>query len=343
MLQNGPKQGLKLSVVLGWPPMFTRLAWRQWPGVDNSLAFNQQMILLEKKRAVLLGLLRLTEALEQLRGALQAVLQLGAGGHAQLSLADLRSFEKIRERVASLSVAELQSGIHNLDQRVRHSLADISQLALHLVDDAQASLADLERINPRLNEFNRFARTTIAMRALLARRGLSLAPLQLELPRSEIEQRLAGVEQKEQSICQALVRHIGDMRGDLALILGNPACAESQRQFYSELDQALAANLAHIEAGLSLSDLPMPIESIEVADQVDTAAAPEPATAVEAAPRLAASVLPTSTSPLVGTSPGAESGFVSRFKTWLNSPWDVRWKDVPKTLPGKTKGPADKQ
>lgn len=316
--------------------------------MDDSLAFNQQMILLEKKRAVLLGLLRLTEALDQLRIALQAVLQLGAGGPSQLSLADLRSFEKVRERVAGLSAAELQSGIHNLDQRVHHSLAEISQLALQLVDDAQASFSDLERINPRLNEFNRFARTSIAMRALLARRGLSLPALQFELPRSEIEQRLAGVEQKEQSICQALVRHIGDMRGDLALMLGNPACSESQRQFYAELDQALAANLAHIEAGLSLSDLPMPIESIVVAGDLpvdgEAPQVPVPAAVTPVAP---AEPLERA-DPVTAPAPVAEQaasaalpGLGARLKAWLHSPWDVRWKDI--SAPSdKAKGPADK-
>ncbi|HEX5841929.1 MAG TPA: hypothetical protein VFY62_05580, partial [Pseudomonas sp.] len=104
--------------------------------MDSSLAFSQQMNLLEKKRAVLLGLLRLTETLEQLRAALQALLQLGGSGQSQLQLSDMRAFEVIRERVAGLSDAELHSGIANLDLRVHQSLASISQIALQLVDDA---------------------------------------------------------------------------------------------------------------------------------------------------------------------------------------------------------------
>jgi hypothetical protein len=312
--------------------------------VNNSLTFNQQMDLLEKKRAVLLGLIRLTETLDQLRIALQGALQLGTGGHIQLSLADMRSFEKIRKRVAGLSVAEMQNGIQHLDQRVHQGLAQISQLALQLVDDAHASLLDLEQINPHLHEFNRLARTSIAMRVLLGRRGRSLPALQFELPRHEIEQRLAGVEQKAQSISQTLVRHIGGMRSDLALILGNPACIDSQRQVYREMDQGLLADLAHIEAGRSLSELPMPIESIEVAwEHADTAAAPaEPEAVAAVLQSVPAAGLPASTSPLAETLPGAESGFVSRLKAWLNSPWDVGWKDVTKAPPEKTKGPGDK-
>jgi len=71
--------------------------------VDSSLAFSQQVALLEKKRAVLLGLLRLTETLQQLRVALTSVLQLGGAAGAAPSDSDLRAFEVIRQRVAKAS------------------------------------------------------------------------------------------------------------------------------------------------------------------------------------------------------------------------------------------------
>lgn len=295
--------------------------------VDSSLAFSQQVALLEKKRAVLLGLLRLTETLQQLRVALTSVLQLGGAAGAAPSDSDLRAFEVIRQRVADLSSAELRQAIEQLDGKVRDSLAQISTMALQLVDDARASLSDLELIHPRVNGFNRFARTNIAMRVLLEQRGESLPALQFELPREAIAQRLARVEEKEQGICRALVAHIQDMRGDLALMLGNPHCAESQTQFYQVLDQALAANLAHIEAGLSLSELPMPIESIEVegGGSVEHADSPvaEPVGTAEAETAASASPLPD-----VAPDPLPASGLLGRLRRWLSSPVEVRWRDL---------------
>ncbi len=295
--------------------------------VDSSLAFSQQVALLEKKRAVLLGLLRLTETLQQLRVALSSVLQLGGAAGAAPSDSDLRAFEVIRQRVADLSSAELRQAIEQLDGKVRDSLAQISTMALQLVDDARASLSDLELIHPRVNGFNRFARTNIAMRVLLEQRGESLPALQFELPREAIAQRLARVEEKEQGICRALVAHIQDMRGDLALMLGNPHCAESQTQFYQVLDQALAANLAHIEAGLSLSELPMPIESIEVegGGSVEHADSPvaEPVGTAEAETAASASPLPD-----VAPDPLPAPGLLGRLRRWLSSPVEVRWRDL---------------
>lgn len=294
--------------------------------MNNALPFAQQVLLLEKKRAVLQGLIHLSEALELLRSGLQAMLQLGGGGQAQVSLRDMRAFETIRTRVAQLSDGELRNSIHALDQRVLQSLAHMCQLALQLVDDARTSALDLEQIQPRVNEFNRFARTAIAMRILLERRGQFIEPLQLPLPQHEIEQRLVSVTEKEQGMTQALVSHIQDMRSDLALMLGNPACSASQQQFYQVLDQALEANLNHIEAGLSLAELPMPIDSIEVGEQQVTAepgAEPEP----EAEPGLE----PETAAPGASESQSQASapiGFVPRLKAWLHSPWHVGWKDV---------------
>lgn len=306
--------------------------------MNNALSFGQQVLLLEKKRAVLQGLIHLSEALEQLRSGLQAMLQLGGGGQAQLSLRDMRAFETIRARVAALSDTELRASINTLDQRVQQSLGQMCQLALQLVDDARTSALDLEQIQPRVNEFNRFARTAIAMRILLERRGQSIAPLQLPLPQQEIEQRLHSVSEKERGMTQALVKHIQDMRSDLALMLENPACSSSQQQFYQVLDQALAANLSHIEAGLSLAELPMPIDSIEVGEQplraepqapTEAPAEPEPEPEAEpaAAPQTDAAAMPQSTEPL---------GFVPRLKAWLHSPWHVGWKDVGRGAEKKT-------
>lgn len=296
--------------------------------MNNALPFAQQVLLLEKKRAVLQGLIHLSEALELLRSGLQAMLQLGGGGQAQVSLRDMRAFETIRTRVAQLSDGELRNSIHALDQRVLQSLAHMCQLALQLVDDARTSALDLEQIQPRVNEFNRFARTAIAMRILLERRGQFIEPLQLPLPQHEIEQRLVSVTEKEQGMTQALVSHIQDMRSDLALMLGNAACSASQQQFYQVLDQALEANLNHIEAGLSLAELPMPIDSIEVGEQQATAesgAQPEPE--AEAEPGLE----PETAAPGASKSQSQASapiGFVPRLKAWLHSPWHVGWKDV---------------
>lgn len=271
-----------------------------------------QIALIEKKRAVLLGLTQLVISLERLHTSLEAVLLLG-GSRLQLSTAELRSVEVIRQRVRNLSDAELRAAVFNLDGLVSDSLLNLSRLALQLVDDPQVRLDQLESIHPQVNTFNRNARTAIALRALLAKRGEVVAALHLPLPRLAIQQRLQQVDAREQVIRQQVCSHITGMRDDVAQLLANPACSATQRAMYQALDQSLAENLAHIQAGLSLSELPVAIEDIEVAEAAPVRSEDSREAALPAAP------VPSETNE-VPEKEGA--GLLPRVRDWLNAPWN---------------------
>lgn len=266
-----------------------------------------QIALIEKKRAVLLGLTQLVISLERLHASLEAVLLLG-GNRQQLTEAELRSVEIIRQRVASLSDSELRAAVLNLDGLVSDSLLNLSRLALQLVDDPLVRLDQLESIHPQVNTFNRNARTAIALRALLAKRGEVVAALHLPLPRLAIQQRLQQVDAREQVIRQRVVEHINEMRCDIAQVLNNPECSAAQRTMYEVLDQSLADNLAHIQAGLSLSELPVMIEDIEVVEADHMAVQESQPVDVPDAPKL--------------TPDAGSPGFVRRVRDWLNAPWN---------------------
>ena len=271
-----------------------------------------QIALIEKKRAVLLGLTRLVISLERLHSSLEAVLLLG-GSRLQLSTSELRSVEVIRQRVRNLSDAELRAAVFNLDGLVSDSLLNLSRLALQLVDDPQVQLDQLESIHPQVNTFNRNARTAIALRALLAKRGEVVAALHLPLPRLAIQQRLQQVDAREQVIRQQVCSHITGMRGDVVQLLANPACSGAQRAMYQALDQSLAENLAHIQAGLSLSELPVAIEDIEVAEAAPAHGDDSREAALSAAP------VPSVTSE---ASEKEQAGLLPRVRDWLNAPWN---------------------
>lgn len=289
--------------------------------VSGSLSLTQQVALLEKKRAVLHGLTQVVISLERLRSALEAVLLLG-GDREQLSESERRSVELIYERVRTLSDEALRQAIDSLDGLVRDSLQRLCALALELVDDVSARLDELERIHPQVNTFNRNARTAIALRVLLARRGQRLEPLALPLPHAEIAARLRQVDAQERQIRERVCRHVVDMRVDLAQLLANPACSPAQLQMFAELDASLTGNLEHILAGHSLAELPVSIEAVEVDRQQEQTeskpAASEPPEAErgadtgpqevgEAAPQLSGEKRP---------------GVLLRVRDWLSEPWN---------------------
>ena len=289
------------------------------------LSFAQQVALLEKKRAVLSGLTQLIISLEQLRAGLEAVLLLGGNAMA-LSTQELRSIEVVRQRVISLSDEALHKAVNQLDRQVSGELEQLIAISVQLADDLRIEVAQLSALNQQANTFNRNARTLIAMRVLLGKRGEPLQPLQFPLPKSAIEQRLQQVDAHEQSVRQQAVEHIEGMRADISLMLSNPACSEAQQATFSELNQALTDNLQHIQAGLSLTELPMPIDDIEVGGSTTSKPTQAPAAeqiAVPAEPELSDA---TAAEPSVASKPGV----LRRLGRWLNSPLNEDWKSTKK-------------
>ena len=287
----------------------------------------QQVAQLELKRTVLRGLLQLVLTLEQLRHAIEAVMLSGASP-MQLSLSDLRSIEVIRQRVAGHSNEQLRLAIESLDQLVADALQEVSRLALALADQPHASVAALEAFDPRVNMFNRNARTAIALRALLAKRGELLPPARLNLPQEAIHARLQQVEVHEQRVRERVARHIHGMGEDLARMLANPACTAQQAAVFQAMRTSLADNLKHVRSGLSLSDLPMPIDTIDFEADVDA----DPSASGDAeqpVPGAAAGqvIAPGEVSP--GVAPAASGRLLSRLKRWLNTPSHVSWRDLP--------------
>ncbi len=294
--------------------------------MPGSSSINQLVTLLEMKRAVLRSLVQLVIVLEKLRNSIEAVMLFG-GNPAQLSPAELNAIDVIRQRVENHSNEELRAAINNLDQLVNDTLDELSKLALELADDPDVSEAELEAFHPRVNMFNRNARTAIALRALLAQRGIVLPPIAFSLPQEAISERLQKVEQREQKVRAKVETHVESMQQDIITLLENPACPAAQREIFQAMQQSLADNLAHIRAGLSLADLPMPIEDIEEENQVFTPSA----STEKAQPRIAASEQPAAPATTSVPQPGeaqtkSTAGLIPRIRGWLNSPWDSSWK-----------------
>jgi hypothetical protein len=290
------------------------------------MSINQQVSSLEMKRNILRGLVDLVISLERLRASVEAVM-LSGGNPAQLSTAELHSIEVIRQRVASHSNDELRSAIDSLDRLVNDSLQELIKLAIQLADDSQANPAELEAFHPRVNMFNRNARTSIALRALLAQRGVNLPVIIFSLPQEAISERLQTIEAREQQVRHKVEEHVEGMQEDISVLLRNPACPPAQHAIFLTMQQSLAENLAHIRAGLSLADLPMPIDDIEEDNQVFTpSASTEKAQPRKVTNEPTTPSTETSSQQPAEVSPVATPGLIPRVRNWLNSPWNSSWK-----------------
>ena len=292
----------------------------------GTMSITQQISSLEMKRGILRGLVDLVISLEQLRASIGAVMLCG-GNPDQLSTAELHSIEVIRQRVATHSNEELCSAIDSLDRLVNDTLQELIKLAMQLADDPQANPAELEAFHPRVNMFNRNARTSIALRALLAQRGVALPVMVFSLPQEAISERLQKIEAREQQVRHKVEEHVEGMQQDITALLQNPSCPPAQHAIFLAMQQSLAENLAHIRAGLSLADLPMPIDDIEAESQVFT---PSASTEKVQPREVTTEATPISPHPApqhpAQAGQAETSGLIPRMRNWLHSPWNSSWK-----------------
>lgn len=292
----------------------------------GTMSIAQQISSLEMKRGILRGLVDLVISLEQLRTSIEAVMLCG-GNPEQLSAAELHSIEVIRQRVATHNNEELRNAIDSLDRLVNDTLQELIRLAMQLADAPQTHPAELEAFHPRVNMFNRNARTSIALRALLAQRGVTLPAMVFSLPQEAISERLQKIEAREQQVRHKVEVHVEGMQQDITALLQNPSCAPAQHAIFLAMQQSLAENLAHIRAGLSLADLPMPIDDIEAENQVFTpSASTEKAQPREVTPEAAPSSLAPAPQQPAQVPPAQPPGLIPRVRSWLNSPWNSSWK-----------------
>lgn len=299
--------------------------------MSGSMSITQQISALQMKRGILRSLVNLVISLEQLRVAVEAVM-LSGGDPQQLSAAELHSIDVIRQRVAQHSNEELQSAIDSLDRLVNDTLQELTRLAIELADDPRINPVELEAFHPRVNMFNRNARTSIALRALLAQRGIHLPAIVFNLPQEAISERLQKIEAREQQVRHKVEAHVEGMLQDITALLQNPSCAPSQQSIFLAMQQSLAENLAHIRAGLSLTDLPIPIDEIEAENEVFTpSASTEKAQPREVAGQPPANAVQATPQATADGSSATPPGLIPRVRQWLNSPWNSSWKIGGKT------------
>ncbi len=331
---------------------------------EDSPNLAQELRFLERKRQALLRVVRLTASLEKLRQGYEAMLHLGQKDHP-LPINAVKLFEQLGRKVRNLSDTDIKLRLNGLDKLVLKSQLQVSNAVAELTDPKCSDL-QLETVSQQIRDFQRLAHTDIALRVLVERRRIEIPPLKLSLPIDELKTKISEVTHQERHCRVKVSERINAMRVDLQRIIHSGLCSEAQKSLLGAMDDALKENIAHINAGKSIEDLPTPVEDFEletVANYQIEPASPLPQPIVEEPSATSAthatipqksqsrmeesqtanSGKPSGTStrqtttetselaskPKAAAKP-ARTGLVERFKIWLSTPWEVSWKDTDK-------------
>ncbi|MBF0256545.1 MAG: hypothetical protein HQL47_08835 [Gammaproteobacteria bacterium] len=301
------------------------------------------------RRDALKKVLRLATLIENLNQCLDSVMGAEATGpelpvYAEVYYDQLSDyFRKISSRKAETLVRDLQPGIRDNLQLI---------LKITRIATGSSETFELPKTSKSLMDFV----TTFADRAqlmvglwvLLYKRGTPAPRLELGANTRSIATRIKVLEEKERQYRHRVRESVVQMQEEVGFFLrtadlGDPEMRKRLEQMQAELDQSLQ----HIDSQGRLTDLPMAMEQVQLADEELTLSElreglsdpmepaqrpslpPLPADAKEElAPRERDLAIPPEEA-------SQTPGFRDKLNLWLNSPLRVGWSDVSKMLKKK--------
>lgn len=289
---------------------------------DKTLTPAEELQALRERRRALERLVRVAQVIERLHRGLEAALLLGQTPR-ELAHKAQGFLRHLDQQTLIQPTRDLQTALGSLDREVQAALARIMafargerELGERIAAEVQPS-AELGEVFALLGRFRRSAQTAVALRLLLRDRGVSIAPVRLEIAREEIQAQILVLKERE-GICRTLVRdEIAHLQSSLEGLLADDRLAEGARTMLRSVLDDLNRNLAHLEAGGSVDELPVAVEVIELAEALPAPVPVQPA-----------GVSPPSPAP--GPATPRRVGLLRHLWLWLTGPWRQGWKDIEK-------------
>lgn len=296
---------------------------------------------LEESRSFLQRLIVAASAIEGLKRGVEDMLAQGEPA-ADNDPNMTRFIEGLGRKVRNLSDAEVTVRLEKLDRRLQGLFARMMPL-IEGISAGETTLEDraLAEASNDIDALKRLARTSLAIRGMLARRGLAIPDFRLPLDRAQLQRKLFAIAREEQQARREVIQQVRSMGNDIRKLLERVDLPSAMRQLLDQMQAGLLANLEHLRAGNSVAELPLPIETASFIEPLPanssggSATPDEPAGSVGESPDFSASDdsareenrRPKHLKDGVRGSPKRPS-FLRAVWLWIRSPWEVSWRDI---------------
>ena len=286
--------------------------------------------IINQKRAALQKLVKLTNTLNRLHQGLQSVLLMGKSV-SQIPDKIVDKFRSLSDRLESHATDTLKNTLSNTDLKIQSTVKHVlevsqkseAELSRLVGGDAGKLVANVEEdFYEYVNDFKKKSQTSIALRLALKARNVVIKAFNLPVPESFIEQQIHTLDKRE-AICREKIKtDIQTIQNDVAQLLHREDCPESLKQKLLVVQSNINENMAFINNNQNIEDMPILYENIELSaapqmvDEVEVITQPEQS--AKEAPKQEEKLQP------------VKRGFFSRLWAWMNSPLNVKWKDISK-------------
>lgn len=283
--------------------------------MDSEL--QQDIARIDGKRKVLEQIVEITRAIEQMQDSLNAVLILGAPS-SELPAEAAKLFQDLSGSMQNLPTNQIKEYLDKLQKVVNSQLEGILKYsgfdfgaddAIEILtmsgdsSDTQASPLDL------LNDFKRTAQTAVSLRVLLKKRGVGTDGAVISVSKDVIEKQYKVLEEKEQQQRVKVKSKVEEMKEDISAMIDNPSYPDAMKEMLRGVLGNLDNDIEHIDKGGSLDKLSFVMETHEFTE------------ATQQEDEVEEIVLESSDEK-------KKRGLANKANEWLNSPWNVSWKDI---------------
>ena len=295
-------------------------------GDTGNTSATAELEIINKKRAALQALVKITTTLNRLHQGLQSVILMGRSA-SEIPGKVIEKFQSLREKLDTQPTDKLKNTLSSTEHKIQSDIKRVleisqkssEQLGRHL-NEGDSILTSLdENVDAYVNDFKKKGQTSIALRIALKTRHIILNAFNLPVPVTVIETQISVLDKREMQCREKINHDIDDIQSDISNLIAKEDCPDELKNQLTEIAVNLSANKAHIGAGKQIEEMPILYESIELAADAEAVYEIEQQ-----------SLTTEAAAPEIITEKKTKLSFFNRVWLWMRSPINVKWKDIDK-------------
>lgn len=270
---------------------------------------------IDERRKVLKEIVEIARTIEYLQYSLNAVLVLG-DAEADLSVGANVWPHNLSDGLSAQPLNKIQQYYEKLLTKVSKDLQQILDYSNQLNCEPDRLTLN-EEVIELVEQFRREAQTTVSLRILLKERGEVSKVAALSIPVDEIKAQLSELDSAELDQRKKIRLQICLMKEELKLMLASDAFSDAIKQTMQQALDGLLKDLKILDSNGSIELMQISFEEVIVSE--DRLCTEENVQLVKSTPLIK-----------------KRRGFFRRLVYWVNSPWNVSWKDADKEERGES-------
>ncbi|WP_157678536.1 hypothetical protein [Oleiphilus messinensis] len=275
---------------------------------------------IEERRSALEEIARLILNFQRLAASLNNIIAISSND--SLSEKAFELLDSLDEKQRALSSDDVEFRLETLENKIR----DDVYYFINLKHDAEPYIAkdippDDVLSHQRVEEFKRRVKLVLAYRVLLCERGEQVQGFEIDIPVNTLKNYISKLRIQERIYKAKLLKDMKELQIELKGLIKSYSRIPDLKDRLSSMLTGVECNINHIESGKSVASLPMAFDRIDLNQTAE-----EP----EEVPLPVPEVTEDETS-----ESNRKHGLLDSVNEWLNSPMDVKWKDVRKQQKGQ--------